>query len=95
MAYWTRSMSLMSAERRVPVAWRLKERDGAAEDGLVEVVTQVGDHAEAGVIGEVGSGVVADALERRGGDEGEGDDGPVVVEVRGDEALEVDMEARA
>ena len=22
MAYWTRSMSLMSAERRVPVAWR-------------------------------------------------------------------------
>ena len=77
------------------MAWRLKEGDGAAEDGLVEIVAQVGDHAEAGVIREVGSGVVADALEHRGSDEGEGDYGPVVVEVRGDETLEVDMEARA
>ena len=64
MAYWTRSMSLMSAERSVPVACFWKNEIGAAQDGLVEVVAQVGDHAEAGVVGEVGSGVVADALEQ-------------------------------
>ncbi len=73
----------------------LKEGDGAAQDGFVEVVAQVGDHAEAGVVGEIGSSVVADTLECRGGDEEEGDDGPVIVEVRGDEALEVNMKSLA
>ena len=73
----------------------LEEGDGAAQDRLVEVVAHVGDHAEAGVVGEISAGVVANALEQRGGDEREGDHGPVVVEARRDQVLEGDVDVPA
>ncbi len=73
----------------------LKEGDGAAQHGVVEVVAQVGDHAEAGVVDQVGADVVADGLEDGGGDERVGDDRPGVVEVAGHEEVQVEhaMEA--
>jgi hypothetical protein len=41
----------------------VKEAGGAAQRGFVEMVAQVGDHAEAGVVHQVGAEVVAKALE--------------------------------
>ncbi len=68
----------------------LEEGHGAAEDGVVEVIADVRDHAEAGVVDEVGAGVVAGGLEDGGGDQRVGDDRPGVVEVMGDEKAEVE-----
>jgi hypothetical protein len=75
----------------------LEESDRPAQDGLVQVVAHVGDHAETGVVRQIGAGVVADAFQQRGGDEGEGDAGPVIVNpVRNEQlGLEVEMPAFA
>ncbi len=75
----------------------LEERNRAAQDGLVEVVAHVGDHAESGVVREVGSGVVAEALEQGCGHKGEGDHAPVIfdVEERGHQDLRRDVEVPA
>ncbi len=69
----------------------LEERHGAAHDGVVEVVAEVGDHAEAGVVDEVGAGVVGDGLDEGGRDEEVGDDGPGVVHVAGHKEVEVEL----
>lgn len=45
------------------------------------MIAEVGDGSEAGIVDEVGSGVVADAFEEGGEDQGEGDDVPGVVHV--------------
>ena len=68
----------------------VKEGDGAAEDGVVEVVAQVGDQSEAGVIHQVGAGVVEQSLGNGGSDQRKGDHGPRVVKVTGNKLLEVD-----
>ena len=73
----------------------LEELHGAAQDGLIEVVPHVRDHAEAGVVHQIGAGVVADALEHGGSNEREGDDAPGIVEMRGDKLLQTEVEAAA
>ena len=60
----------------------LEERHRPAQDRLVQIVAHVGDHAEAGVIRQVGSGVVADALQQRCGNKGERDHAPVVLDMQ-------------
>ena len=60
----------------------VKEAGGAAQRGLVEVVAQIGDHAEAGVVHQIGARVIANPLEQRGGDQRKGHHRPVVVQVQ-------------
>ena len=43
----------------------MEEADGAAEDGLVEMIAQVGDGSEASVVDEVRAELVADAFDER------------------------------
>ena len=69
----------------------LEERDRPAQDGLVEVVAKIGDHAEAGVVHEIGAAVVAEALDDRGDDEGKGDGSPVVMKVCGDKLPQIEL----
>ena len=67
----------------------------AAQQGGVEIVAQIGDHAETGVIHQVGPGVVADAFENCGSDQRKSHDGPGIGEMRGNELLQVDWVMRA
>ena len=71
----------------------LEKGDGAPQDGVVEIVAQVGDHAEAGIVHQVGSAIIEDPFEQSRSDQGEGDDGPFVVEVRGNNLLQAYAEA--
>ena len=89
IAVCTRSISLISVESSVPVVLLLKEGRGAPQDGVVEVVAQVGDHAEARIVHQVGAGIVADGLEHGRGDERIGHDRPGIVEVRRHQPLQV------
>ena len=66
----------------------LEEGDGAAQNGVVEVIAQVGDHAEAGIVHQVGSAVIEDTLQQRGNYQREGHDVPRIVEVGGDNLLQ-------
>ncbi len=68
----------------------LEEGGGAAQDGVVEVVAEVGDHAEAGVIDQVCAEVIAQAFDDSGDDQRVADDGEGVVEMRGDQSVEVE-----
>ncbi len=67
-----------------------EEGCGTAQDRVIEIVTQVGDHAESGKVHQIGSGVVEESFENRGGNQGKGDDGPGILEVRGHKSLQVD-----
>ena len=83
MANCTRSMSLMMVESRVPVVCFWKNAAERRRHGVVEIVAQVGDHAETGVVHQVGTGVVEDSLEYRRRNQRKGDDGPGIVKMRG------------
>ena len=80
MAYCTRSMSLMMVESRVPVVCLEKNAAERRSSACVKIVAQIGDHSEAGVVHQVGAGVVADSFEDSGRDQGKGDDGPGIGE---------------
>ena len=69
-----------------------KKLDGAAQCGFVEVIAQVGDQAEAGVVHQVGAEVVADALDDGGEHEREGHHVPCIVQVHemGNEGAEIE-----
>ena len=73
----------------------LEERDGAPQNGVVEIIAEVGDHAEAGIVHQVGSAVIEDPLQQSGNHQREGDDGPCIVEMRGDNLLQAYAEARS
>ena len=73
----------------------LEEGGGAAQHGIVNVIAQVGDHAEAAVIHQVGAGIVAYSLQRGGDDQGEGNDRPVIVQAVRDDVLQVKDVMRA
>ena len=62
----------------------------ATKDGVIEIVAQVGDHSEPGVVDENSSDVIEDAFQHRGGHEGESDHGPRIVKVRGNQLLEIE-----
>jgi hypothetical protein len=55
MANCTRSMSLMMVEIRVPVVCFWKKRCRPPQDRVIQVIAQVGDHAETGVVHQVGA----------------------------------------
>ncbi len=76
---------------RVP----LEELHGATQDGLVQVVPHVHDHAEARIVNQIGAGVVADPLQHRGDDQCEGDDVPGIVEMRGNKLLQTKVKTAA
>ena len=95
MANCTRSISLISVETMVPVEFCWKKRDGAPQNGVVEIIAQVGDHAEAGIVHQVGSAVIEDPLQQSGSHQREGDDVPCIVEVRGDNLLQAYAETRS
>src|ERR1700755_633102 len=73
----------------------LEERGGTSQHGVIDVIAQIRDHAEATVIHQVGAGVIADSLQDRGNYESEGDDGPVVVQLVRHERLEMEDAVRA
>ena len=52
----------------------MKEAGGAAQRDFVEMIAQVGDGAEAGVIHQIGADVIAEALEQGGRHERKGHD---------------------
>ena len=60
----------------------VKEAGGPAQSGFVEVVAQVGDHAEARVVHQVRSEVIAKALDDGGAHQRERDHGPCIVHVQ-------------
>ena len=68
----------------------LIKRCRAPQDGIVEIITQIGDHAEAGVIDQIGSRIIQDSFENGGSHKGEGNDCPRILEVRRNELLQVD-----
>ena len=72
----------------------LIKRCGAAQDGIVKIIAQVGDHAEAGVVHEIGSRIIQDSFEGGSGNQGEGDDRPRVLKVRRNKLLQVNRVAR-
>ena len=57
--------------------------------------SQIGDHAEARMIHQIRSGVIEDAFQNRGCDQGIGNNGPGIMEVCGDKFLEIDGVTRA
>ena len=67
----------------------LKERRRALQDGVIQMISQVGDQSEAGVVHQVGAGVVANAFEHGRNHQGISHDRPGVMEVRGNETLQV------
>src|ERR1700677_498586 len=71
----------------------LKKGDGAPQDGVVQIVAQVGNHAEAGIVHQVGSAIIEDPLEQSRSDQGESDDRPFIVEVRWHKQLQAYAEA--
>ncbi len=82
MANCTRSMSLMMVEIKCAGRVLLKKGRRPPQDGVVKIVAQIGDHAESGVVHQIGSSVVENALQHGGGDQREGNDRPRIVEVR-------------
>ena len=68
----------------------LEECGRAAQDRVVKIVAQVRNHAESSMIDEVGADVVEDSFENRGSDERPGDDGPGIVRVDRNKALQID-----
>ena len=68
----------------------LKKCRRAPQDGVVEIVAQVGDHAEPGVVHQIGSGIIENALQHGGGHQREGNYGPCIVEMRGNKLLQID-----
>ena len=69
----------------------LKEANGAAQRGGVKFIAEIGNHAKAGIVGQIGATEIQHALQQCGGDQRKRDDGPYVVEVFGDEGLELDV----
>ena len=60
----------------------VKETRRAAQRGLVKMVAQVRDGAEAGITYKVGSQIVAEAFQNGGDDQGEGYDIPRIVQMQ-------------
>ncbi len=88
MANCTRSISLISVETMVPVACCWKKETERRRMASYKVIAQVGDHAEPGIVHQVGSAVIADPLQQSGSHQREGYDIPRVVEMRGNNLLQ-------
>ena len=73
----------------------LEERSRAPQHRAVQVVAQVGNHAEAGVVDQVGAAVIAYRLEQRGRDQRVGHDRPGVVKVAGNEEVQIERSMEA
>src|ERR1700761_4525259 len=70
----------------------LKERNGTAQNRVVQIVTQVGNHAESRVVDQVGPAVVENTFQYSGRDQGERHDSPGIMQMRGNNLLQADME---
>ena len=68
----------------------LEERHRAAQHRAVQLVAQVGDHSEPRVVDQVCPGIKADAFEDRSRDQRNCHNGPGVMEMLRDEALQID-----
>ncbi len=68
----------------------LKKRRRTPQDGVVEIIAQVGDHAEPGVVHQVSAGVIENSLQDGGGHQREGHHRPGIVKVRRNKLLQVD-----
>src|SRR5579872_3323110 len=68
----------------------LEERGRPAQHGVVEIIAQIGDHAESSVVHQVRSAVVEDPLQYGGCHERIGNNGPCIVELSRNEALKID-----
>ena len=62
----------------------------APQDGVIQVVAQVGDHPEAGEIHQVSAGIIEDAFQNGCRHQRKGNNSPGVLKVRRDELLQVD-----
>ena len=90
MANCTFSTSLTMVESSVPVVCLRKNADELRRMALYKVVPQVGDHAKTGVVHEVGSNIVEDPLQHRGGHQRKGNNRPWIVKVRRHQLLEIE-----
>ncbi len=66
-----------------------EKRRRTPQDGVIQIVPQVRDHAEPRVVHQVGSGVVEDPLQYRGRHQRKGDHRPWILKVRRNQLLEV------
>ena len=71
----------------------MKKAGGAAQGGFVQMVAQIGNHAEAGVVDQVSAQIIAEAFGQRGGHQRNGHNIPgiVLVHEMGNEEPEVEV----
>ena len=67
----------------------LEECRRAPQDRIVEIIPEVRDHAKAGIIHKIGAGVITDPFQHGRRDQGEGYNGPRILEVGRNKLLEV------
>src|SRR4029077_2024232 len=67
----------------------LEEADGLAKDAGVNLVPQIGDGSEAGILNLGGADVFGKGFCKKENDERNGEDGPDVVDARGEIIIEV------
>ena len=80
-------------EQRSGSVLRKKSRR-APQDRVVEIVAQVGDHAEAGVVHQIRSRVIENSFKHGRTDQRNRDHGPRIREMRGHQLLQVDRMVR-
>ncbi len=67
----------------------LEETDGLAKDAGIDLVPQIGDGSEAGILNLRGTDVFREGFCKKEYDEGDGEDGPDVVDSRGEIIVEI------
>ncbi len=72
----------------------VKEAGGAAQSGFVKTVTQIRDHAEAGIVDQVGAQIVAEAFDDGGGYQSKGHHRPGIVHEVGNQNAQVEVPLR-
>src|SRR5579883_73290 len=73
----------------------LEERDRTPQDYFIQVITQVGDHAEAGVVHQIRACIIADAFQQGGNDQGERNHCPDVMNEMRNKLLQRELIMRA
>ena len=68
----------------------LKKRRRAPQHGVVQIVAQVGDHAESGMVHQISAGIIENAFQDRGRDQRVRHNRPGIVKMCGNELLQVD-----
>src|SRR5262249_6913506 len=71
-----------------------KERRRAPQNGVVQIVAQIRDHPEPGIIYVIGSGVLKNAFQYRRSNQGDRNDGPRLAQGRWNQLLQEERRIR-